>query len=142
MIKIERKEGVVFVNEKEIISCEHSKKKKEVYISWSGGSTAFRHVESIVYSNKSDTEWIEDGSEVAKLKERIEQQEKSLSRLRRGMWREGEKIEMYERFKNAAICALKENCIPIHIVDKLEADLEETEKKWDKIDRDCENDEK
>lgn len=142
MIKIERKEGVVFVNEKEIISCEHNKKRKEVYISRSDGSTAFRHVESVMYSNKSDTEWIEDGSEVAKLKEKIKQQEKSCSRLWRGMHRETEKIEMYERFKYAALCLLRNNGMPEHIVDKLEADLEETEKKWDKIDRDCENDEK
>lgn len=136
MIKIERKEGVVFVNEKEIISCEHNKKKEVVNIWRCDGSTSFTHVENVLFCNKNDIEWKENGTTVEKLQAKIEEHEKLFSALRRGHWHMVDLLNVYEGFRDKVFNLLKDKEMPElanEIITQLDSRLDEVDKHWKEI---------
>ena len=82
MIIINTKNGALFVNEKETLMIEHNKKDKSVFIVYKDRPYNVYKVESITYTTDvHDTEFKEDGSEIIRLKKKLEKVEHNLSRL-------------------------------------------------------------
>lgn len=84
MIIIKTKKGDVFVNEKEIQVVQHDREKELVVIRShkEGPNCVVRDVEGIIYTNEAQpTQWIDEGSQIEKMREQLKKNHDELCRL-------------------------------------------------------------
>jgi len=142
MIIVKRTIGDVFINEKTVQSVMHDKQSKSVLIKDVEGkpSDAFYEVESVVYTNDAQpTQWMDEGSEIQRLKADLEKQKKEFSQLCDHL---GYTRELYWAYESA-IASIKERAeqaerenkgiyvSPLAIIKEAEMKCKESQKKFE-----------
>ena len=126
MIIVKTSNGDVFVNEKATIYVEHYREKKKVFVfALPPDNTYIRtieQVEAVIYTNDANpTQWRDEGSELAKMRETVE-------RFR-------ERLDEERTLKNSYNRSFYQACRVIDLV-KYQLDKKENVRTWDGIE-DC-----
>ena len=83
MIIVETKDGMVFVNNRQTITCDHSRKLKKVYVKTADGIDVINNVSRVRYvSDEKDIEIEDAGTELQKLRNRYDETMKWANNLR------------------------------------------------------------
>lgn len=138
MIIVRTNNGDRFINEEETLQVIHSKDKANVEV-WPSRwldqkqpqSYLIENVESVQYLHGKEIQWVDEGSEVEKLKATIESKNKEITMLlRRGRYR-NHWLEIHKD----AICKLKETAKKAVVgvgPEAITAIIEDAEKEYDK----------
>lgn len=141
MVIVKRTIGDVFINEKTVQSVMHDKQSKSVLIKDVEGkpSDAFYEVEFVGYTNDAQpTQWMDEGSEIQRLKSEYEKLKKEFSQL---CERIGYIRELYWAYESA-LMSIKERAkqeerkgenikSPLDIIEEAEMKCKESQKKFE-----------
>ena len=123
MIIVKTSNGDKFINDKAAITVEHDHESKKVYVQTADNFVnPIENVEVVIYTNDANpTQWRDEGSELAKMRETVE-------RFR-------ERLDEERTLKNSYNRSFYQACRVIDLV-KYQLDKKESARTWDGIE-DC-----